>query len=82
VATRVCEYVTVTSPVGSGDVVAIVRVATIVNANALLVVTPVASVNCTVKLKVPAMLGIPAIVPVVVDSDSPAGKLPLEIVQV
>jgi hypothetical protein len=35
-----------------------------------------ASVTCTVKLLVPATVGVPVIAPVLAFSDSPAGKLP------
>src|ERR1039458_3161124 len=41
-----------------------------------------ASVTCTVKLLVPSTVGVPVIAPVLVFSDSPAGKLPGPIDQV
>ena len=37
------------------------------------------SVTVTVKLKVPAVVGVPKIEPTVVLSDNPGGKLPLDI---
>ena len=39
------------------------------------------SVTCTVKFGIPAAVGVPLITPVDPFSASPAGKLPLEIVQ-
>jgi hypothetical protein len=80
VAVSFCEYATVASPVGSGEVVETVNGATMTSVNCRLAVTSVASVNWTVKLEVPAALGAPVIVPVV-DSDNPPGRLPLEMAQ-
>jgi hypothetical protein len=80
-AASFCEYAMAASPVGSGDGVVMVRDATMVSVSFWLAVTPVASVNWTVKLDVPVALGFPAIAPAV-DSDSPLGRLPLATAQV
>ena len=45
-------------------------------------VPPTLSVTRTVKLNVPAVVGVPVIAPVEESSDSPAGKLPGVIDQV
>ena len=50
--------------------------------NAWVAVAPLASVALTVKLLVPAVVGVPLISPVLVLSDSPAGRLPVAIAHV
>src|SRR5579863_6579598 len=67
-----------TSAAGSGDMVEIVRLVVTSRVSALAAVTPVPSVNCTVKLAVPVVWGVPAIAPAV-ESDNPAGSAPAEI---
>lgn len=63
-------------PLASGEVVVIVSVGFIVNANALDCVAEAASVTVTVKLAVPAAVGVPEIAPVEALSVRPAGRDP------
>jgi hypothetical protein len=48
----------------------------IVTDNNLLVVRALASCTCTVKLEVPAVVGVPEITPVELARVNPAGRLP------
>ena len=62
-------------PLGK-EVVVIEGVAPTVRLSALVAVSELASVTCTVKLAVPVAVGVPEIVPVLGARVSPAGKLP------
>src|SRR5581483_2902816 len=74
-AERVCEYGAPCSAVGSDWVVIVSVGALMVSDSAFDAVTPLASRACTVKLAVPADVGVPASVPSV-PSDNPAGSDP------
>ena len=69
-------------PVGSGDVLVIRNVGQeIVRLNVFVVVAETLSVTRITKLNVPALVGVPEIIPAL-DSDSPPGSEPDERVQV
>ena len=61
---------------GNGEKVVIVSAALMVRANALVAVTWLLSVNCTVKFEVPEAAGIPLICPIIEFSERPEGKAP------
>lgn len=75
----VCAYATLITGRGSVAVV-IASAASTVPEYVTDVVVPLASVTVTTKLYEPALDGVPLITPVDVSSVSPAGKVPLEIV--
>src|SRR5438132_322458 len=73
---RVCEYATSTAPAGSGEELLIVSAGgLIVSENVLLVLAPALSATCAVKLKLPALVGVPLKTPPVVKLN-PAAKVP------
>jgi hypothetical protein len=71
------EYAVPTMPAGSGDVDVIVSFATIMMLRFAVAVLLSASVTFTVKLELPAVVGVPDITPVLEFSDNPAGNVPL-----
>ena len=85
VAAIVCEYAVDTVPAGSGLPLLIVRVGgLIVSVYALDAVCGGAAASCTptVKLAVPAVVGVPVMAPVELFSVSPAGNDPAVIAHV
>ena len=79
-AARVCEYDAVTVPSERVAVVT-VRVLYIVIESALVSVAPLSSITWTVKLLVPAVVGVPLITPVEAFKLNPAGRTPIVILQ-
>jgi hypothetical protein len=75
-ADNCCEYEPFTTPDGSGDGVVMVKLDEIVIVNDLVAVTPLLSVTCTVKEKVPLAVGLPLIPPVSAPSVKPVGRAP------
>src|SRR5262245_65091382 len=79
VAVNVCEYAVLTTPFGSGELVVIASGSKIVIESACVFTWfagPVPeSVACAVKLKVPEVVGVPAIVPLGLNV-SPGGNVP------
>ena len=63
-------------PLGRTGAVVMVSPATTVIVNALVACTLAASVTCAVKLKLPALVGIPVMAPLVASNVRPAGKEP------
>ena len=74
-ATNVCEYVAPTIPGGSDDVVTVNGGAVIVILRFCVSVAFELSFTCTVKLGLPAAVGVPVIAPLAA-SDRPAGSAP------
>jgi hypothetical protein len=81
VAVSVWLYVVPVMPENNDEVVIVIG-DVIVMLNGRVTVVVFASVTCTVKFDVPAVVGIPAILPVKLSKASPAGKLPEVIDQV
>ena len=67
---------------GSGEAVVMEGAALIVRENKVLLVALAESVTLTVKLDVPAVVGVPLRTPVELLSVSPVGSVPERIVQV
>ena len=76
-ASRVCGVAVSVVIVG-----ATLAATTILIVSALLTVVPTLSRTCTLKLLVPAVVGVPLITPVAAFRIRPAGKLPLMTLQV
>ena len=75
-AVSVCEYETPTVPVGNGELVVIANAAgLIVNAKLLVADLPALSASRTLKLKLPAFVGVPLKTPVLL-KPSPPGNVP------
>src|SRR3972149_5178524 len=79
-ATSVCVYDRLTVP-SDRDAVVIERAEYIVMEKTWVAVAPLLSVTCTVKLLVPAAVGVPLIAPVELLRESPAGSVPTVILQ-
>ena len=80
-ATSVCVYDMLTVP-SDRDAVAIERAEYIVIDNARVATAPLLSVTCTVKLLVPAVVGVPLITPVALLRVNPAGSVPTVILHI
>jgi hypothetical protein len=72
-------YAVPTVPLGNEAVVMVIAGQPMVNVNALVIVCPAEQlpVACTVKVDVPADVGVPLMRPVVVLKVNPAGSVPL-----
>jgi hypothetical protein len=77
-----CEYLAPTVPVDSGELVRITRGGLTVKVSGLLAVAPLKSVTWMVKLKMPAVVGVPLICPVAEFSARPPGKAPTVTAQI
>jgi len=80
-AASVCEYAAPVYPDGRGELVVIASDATTVRLKVLVIVAGALSVTRTVKLYVPAVVGVPVIAPAL-ESASPGGRVPDEIAHV
>ena len=80
-ATSVCVYDRLTVPSDKEDVV-IDNAEYIVIDNAWVAVAPLLSVTCTVKLLVPATVGVPLITPADALRERPAGSVPTVILHI
>jgi len=79
-AANVCEYAVPTEPCGNGEAVLITRAALMVNENTFKAVAPALSVACTVKVDVPAVVGVPPSTPAALKL-RPGGGVPAVIAQ-